>query len=357
MTEITDPLAAIAEVTPSLSDVEAVALAFEQYNLDVEVHSLVSERDQNFQMRAADGQQYVLKIANKSEDPVVTGFQIEALLHIDDYVRKQGVPISAPTVLRTQGGDTHTTIESAGAVHIARVVSYVEGVPVGDRIPSQTLSRNMGQTLAHLGNALREFRHPGSHQKLLWDVQQSLRLRDLLQHIPDSNIRSDVAAALDEFELHVSPSMASLRRQVIHSDFNPDNVLVGVVQPDEVVGVIDFGDMLDAPLAADVAIAASYLRPEGGNPLALIAELIAGYTAVTPLQQAEIDVLFELVKARLCASVALLHWRASFRDADDPYLGKLLGAESGAAVFLGRLNALPREHVVQSFRQVCAIEY
>jgi len=173
-------------------------------------------------------------------------------------------------------------------------------------------------------------------------------------HIPKDEVRVEVVRSLDEFEEFAWPELSGLRRQVIHSDFNPDNVLTHATEPDEVAGVIDFGDMLEAPLVADVAIAASYLRPDEGDPLALIAEFVAGYASVTPLQPNELKILFELIRARLCASIVILYWRASFRDADDPYLGKLLDAESFAETFLTRLNLIPRLNATQTFAQVCA---
>lgn len=350
----TDPLAAIAEDTPALTDAAAIAIVSERYGLDVSVRSLVSERDQNFQMRGVDGLQYVLKIANTAEDASVTDFQIEALLHIADYVKRNGTPISAPEVLLTQDGETHTIIDLDGASHVARVVSYVNGVPVGERTPSRLLGRNMGTYLAHLGNALRDFRHPGSQQSLLWDVQQALRLRELVTHIPKDDVRAEVVRSLNDFEEFAWPGLRALRRQVIHSDFNPDNVLTHPTESDVVAGVIDFGDMLEAPLIADVAIAASYLRPDEGDPLALMAEFVAGYASVTPLESGELKVLFELIKARLCASIVILYWRASFRDSSDPYLEKLFESESFAETFLSRLSLIPRSNAAQTFAQVCA---
>ncbi len=356
MVEQTDAAAAIAVDTPALGDAAAVTLARERYGLDVSVRALVSERDQNFQMRGADGREYVLKIANAAEDPTVTEFQIEALLHIADYVKRNGTPISAPEVLRTRDGETHTIINLDGASHVARVVSYVAGVPVGERMPSRLLGRNMGSYLAHLGSALREFKHPGSQQSLLWDVQQALSLRELVVHVSKEDVRAEVARSLDDFEAFAWPGLGALRRQVIHSDFNPDNVLTHAAEPDVVAGVIDFGDMLEAPLIADVAIAAAYLRPDEGDPLALMAEFVAGYTSVTPLEAGELKILFELIRARLCASIVLLYWRASFRDPGDPYLEKLLQSESFAETFLARLNSIPRLHAAQLFTQVCAAE-
>ena len=100
--------------------------------------------------------------------------------------------------------------------------------------------------------------------------------------------------------------LPNLRAQVIHSDLNPDNMLVDPNDRDQVAGVIDFGDMLHAPLIADPAIGCSYLKVTDGNPLTLMSEFIAGYQGVMPLEQAEIGILFELIQARLAASISIL---------------------------------------------------
>jgi len=351
-----DPLISIAEEVPAFSDQEAISIVRERYGLDVTVHSLISERDQNFQLFTAEGQRYVLKIAGRAEPRDVTEFQIEALIHIAGFVAVHGTPINAPEVLETVDGKSLTVIGEPGGEHVARVVSYVDGEPIGDRQPTAALCRNMGVYLAHLGYALRGFEHPGCDQNLLWDVQQALGLRKLLQHIPDNSARLNVERALDDFEQFALPGFTAVRKQVIHSDFNPDNILTDPAQPDIVVGVIDFGDMLTAPLVADVAIAAAYAQPQDGNPLALMAEFLAAYHSVTPLTRHEIDMLFELVKARLCASIVLRYWRASFRERGDPYLEKLLGNKSSEEAFLSRLATIPRENAIQVFRQVCASE-
>jgi len=106
-------------------------------------------------------------------------------------------------------------------------------------------------------------------------------------------------------------------------------------------------------LIVDLAIGASYLRPLHGDPLALITEMLAGYHSVTPLIPDEIDILFDLVKARLCASISILHWRASLRGADDPYFEKSLSTEPRADTFLACLAQIPRRDVVKRFRETC----
>lgn len=356
MQEYTDILAAIAEDVPRFDDVEVISLVRRRYGLNVAVASLVSERDQNFHLQTSDGRQYVLKIANSAEDPAMTDFQIKALLHIADYVDAYGVPITAPRVLMTLAGETQTILETAGCRHVVRVVSYLSGVPIANRIPSARLSRNQGAYLAHLGQALRNFSHPGSDQILLWDVQQALNLRHLLGYLPNDDVRCNVENALNDFEEYVWPNLTSMRRQFIHADFNPDNVLTDSADSDTISGVIDFGDMLVAPLIADLAIGASYARPLQGDPLALVTEMLAGYHGVTPLLPAEINNLFELIKTRLCVSISILYWRASCRDADDPYLEKLLGTRPRAEEFLSRLAQVPRHAALQKFRAICAPE-
>ena len=349
-----DPLAVIAQHAPRFADRAAKEIAKERYGLDVTVSALVSERDQNFRMRTKSGDEYVLKIANAAEAAEVTLFQIQALLHIASVVERKGMAIETPRILRTLHDETHIALESPDGRHIARVVTFLPGVPLGERIASPLLARNMGTYLGYLGHALKDFSHPGSQQSLLWDMQQALRLRRLLPHVRDEAIARATSQALEDFERYALPSLSSLRSQVIHSDFNADNVLVDATDCDRVAGVIDFGDMLHAPLIVDVAIGAAYLRVPDGEPLRLIAEFVAGYHGVRPLEQEEVDILFELIQARLCASIVILDWRAAMRGAEDPYLQKTMSDESSAKTFLRRLRELPRDHAIRVFRQVCA---
>ena len=73
-----DGLRAASHIPESL----AQKLAAEHYGLRATAHRLDSERDQNFRLRTLDGRQYVLKIANPSEDRAVTNLQTEALVHL-----------------------------------------------------------------------------------------------------------------------------------------------------------------------------------------------------------------------------------------------------------------------------------
>ena len=349
-----DPFAVIETEAPQLADKEILRMMREQYGLDVQLDSLLSERDQNFRLRCGDGRQFVLKIANAAEDPLATEFQIEALLYLESYLERNDCPIHIPRILRTVDGETHLQVAAAGGRHIARVVTYLAGIPLGNTPASPVLSRRLGQYLAHLGRALHGFSHPGGAHDLLWDMQQALQVRRILEHVQDLDLRQGIAQTLDEFEAWALPQFENARSQVIHSDFNPDNILIQADDRSRVAGVIDFGDMLEAPLIVDVAIGASYLRALEGNPLALIAEFLSGYHSITPLELSEIDILFDLIMTRLAASISILSWRASLRGADDPYLKGGVASEGSAARFLKILLEMPRESAQQTFRQICA---
>ena len=351
-----DPLAVIASEAPRLSEADAARLVLQHWGLEVCCEGLVSERDQNFRLQTGTGTRLVLKIANSVEDPLVTDFQVQALLHIERFQESRHTPLRTPQIRRTEDGETQVAFEHEGQQHAARIVSYLEGVPLENISTGSKLCRNLGIFLAHLGLALEHFEHPAASHPLLWDMQEALNLRELLRFVTDPDVREAVALSLDDFELHALPSFATLRSQVIHNDFNPGNVLIEAGDTNAVAGVIDFGDMMRSPLVVDVAIGAAYLRAPDGDPLQQVAEFLAGYHSVRRLLGVEIELLFDLIRARLCATISILHWRAAVRGDDDPYLQSSAMAESSAERFLQRLMEIPRQHAASVLRQVCASE-
>ncbi len=345
-----NPLAIIASELPQLTVQAAIGLMQEHYAIEVvRAEPLVSERDQNFRLRTADGRRLVLKIANSAEDPVVTDFQIKALQHMEDYQSRHGTRFNAPRIVLTTDNRPQITTGSNGLSHVVRVVTFVEGVPLGDVQPSIAYCHNAGRYLAELDLALRDFEHPGANQNLLWDMKRAADLRQLLPYISQTVVRDRVARCLDHFEQHALPNFDKLRWQVIHNDLNPDNVLLAAKGSPEVAGIIDFGDMLRAPLIVDIAIAVSYLRWTGADVLAGVAAFVSGYSRVSALEESEIDLLFDLIRTRLAATISIRYWRIGERSPDDPYLKKIL-QENSAENFLAWLEELPRERVRRLLR-------
>jgi Ser/Thr protein kinase RdoA (MazF antagonist) len=116
-----------------------------------------------------------------------------------------------------------------------------------------------------------------------------------------------------------------------------------------IAGVIDFGDMIRAPLIIEVAIAASYLRSDADDALAELVAFVAAYNDVTPLEDRECSLLYDLVRMRLATTIAIRYWRMSARPTGDAYLQKAL-TEHGAEQFLARIGEVPREQFSNRIR-------
>jgi Ser/Thr protein kinase RdoA (MazF antagonist) len=327
----------IAAPNPVVPESEVLELLTSEYSLSGKLTSLVSERDQNFRLNTADGRVMVVKIANAVEPAQITDFQIQTLIHLE----QNACPVPVPRVIRTTSGDVSTTIHSAESSHVVRLVSYVPGRPIEGTVPGPDLAYALGQSQAQLDQALRDFTHPGESQVLLWDMQRAGTLRSLMRHVKSPDVHELVLTCLNEFEQRAEPAFSDLRKQVIHNDLNPENILIDDSDPPGVAGVIDFGDMVRAPLIIDVAIAASYLRSIE-NGLELTRRLVAGFDSVTPLEDAEREVFFDLIRMRLATTLTILHWRQSMRSAEDPYLQKSL-QESGSERFLRYITMLTRD--------------
>jgi len=346
----TDPLRVIAVPAPAFSETDAARIAAGYYGLKCSARELVSERDRNFHLRTDDGREFVLKITNSAEDPMVTDFQIQAL----KWIEARRADVATPRVVPTLDGRSSFELASATGTHVTRLVTFLPGLLLVNQPLPMELCRDFGGYAAKLGRALEGFEHPGADQSLIWNMNEAWRLRDITHHIQDDFVRRQVADSLEHFEAHVHPRFPELKTQVVHNDMNPENVLIDRPGGTRIAGVIDFGDMVRCPLVVDVAVAASYMRAFEGNPLARIAEFVGAYHAVTPLELREIDLVFDLIRVRLATTVSVLHWRIDARGADDPYLKNSVSAESTAGKYLGILSAVPREHARQTLRQACA---
>ena len=329
-----DPLAVIAAPAPPVDAGQAVELARRYYGLSATARELVSERDRNFRLDADDGRSFVLKIANAAEDPVVTDFQVRALLHI--AAQKAGIAV--PEVVPTRDGAYSFLLDTPAGPHVTRLVTWLDGVVMRSRPVTAALARHFGEYAGRLGRALADFRHPAADHSLLWDMRQVGRVRQLVGYITDEALRRRVGRCLDRFLEHHLPQFPAMRSQVVHNDLNPENVLLAQDDATQVAGVIDFGDMVASPLIVDVAVAASYLRKFDGDPLDYIREFVAAYQAVTPLESRELAIALDLVRVRLAMTTAILHWRLAERGPDDPYLSGASASESTAARFLEHLE-------------------
>ncbi len=301
---------------PTFSAEEAVNIAARHFGIDGKTRPLVSERDQNFRLDTDDGNRYTLKISNAAEQLQVIDFQNRALL----YVEKQDASLPLPRVIPTLDGKLHCSVEHNGKTHFVRVLSWLEGMLLDDAVVNTALANRLGQLLARMDLALKDFDHPGSNPPSLWDMKRAAGLRDLLPYIEDPELGQLISQSLDKFVSVIKPTLDTLRTQVIHSDMNLGNVLVDKTEPDRIVGLIDFGDMVKSPLIIDLAVAAAYQLSDGDDPLSGALPMIAGFHAICPLQDREMELLTDLIRTRLVTTLLIGSYRVTLFPENREYL-------------------------------------
>lgn len=227
-----------------------------------------------------------------------------------------------PRVVTSPGGQELVEVPLDGGPGLARVLTWLPGVPwsrawTPDRpAPAPTLA-DLGRLVARVDGALAQVDHPDAGDGLRWNLLNAADARELLPDVPDAERRASAAALLDRFAVHVQPRLAGLPVQLIHNDASDGNVLVG--DDGRVSGLIDFGDLCQAPRICGLAVACAYAMFDRPDPVAAVLPLVAGYHEVAPLTPAELELLPDLIRTRLGLSVVMAGWQHA-RDPGNAYL-------------------------------------
>ena len=306
-------------VAPLVDSSEAAVLARKHFGLDVlSAQALDGERDRNFRLKDRSGKEFILKVVHPAERPDVTDLQSRVLLHIEKTDPELQVP---RVVMPVDTAECDVVWRQEGRPdRRIRCLTYLRGLPLRLSRRGTMQRANLGAFLARLDLALRDFTHSADDHDLLWDLKSADRIRPLLAGLPDPILRELAYQAMDRYTSTTSALLPSLRRQVIHNDFNPNNVLVDPVCEDRIAGIIDFGDLIRSPMVQDLATAAAYQIEPEGHPLQALAEMAVAFDAVLPLFPEEIEVLPDLVATRLVLSVAISTWRAEQQPENAAYL-------------------------------------
>jgi 4-aminobutyrate aminotransferase-like enzyme/Ser/Thr protein kinase RdoA (MazF antagonist) len=332
-------------------EIEAIALLAEKlYGIRASATPLPSERDQNFLLVLETRENFVLKIANALEEYGLLDAQNKAMTHLATRV------VFCPRIIPTLSGEHMVKIESTrgGATHFVRLVNYLPGIPLAEVSPhSPELLRDLGKKLGQLDRELAGFDHPAAHRDFHWDLANGLRvIREHGPLIADAQMRELVDQCGQDFERAVLPLLPKLRWSVIHGDANDYNVLVGEhSEHQNVVGVIDFGDMVHSYTVGDLAVAIAYVVLDRRVPIAAAAQVVAGYHEEYALIEDELDALYGLVLMRLCMSVCL----AAYQQQQTPDNAYLEISQRSIRNILPRLVAIDWQTTATAFRGACGL--
>ena len=345
---------------PHFSANDFSRLAQDHFRLVGTLSPLCSERDQNMLLREADGSGWVLKIANANEDATLIDAQIAALKHIETTA--PDLPV--PRIHEAENGSSAVTIKgSDGRLHRFYAVSYLEGDIAGCLALGPRDYRRIGAGIAHLGRALRGFAHPAiTGRQLSWDVREAAVCLTQVAHLPETTPKAAVTAHLRHFLTDTLPRFAALRAQTIHGDVHGHNLIFGPVNA--IAGFIDFGDLLHAPLVFDLGCALGDFITRAADAQVIMEALVSGYNEVTPLEEAEIDVLYDVMLARQAMGMVINAYRLAITPEAPNYMVDAgfgapeafealynIGCNAATAIFR-RACGLPTRHKTESVREL-----
>jgi 4-aminobutyrate aminotransferase-like enzyme/Ser/Thr protein kinase RdoA (MazF antagonist) len=308
---------------------EAEEVARDVYDLAMTLQPLPGERDCNFLGRSAAGDDYVLKLFDAAADPMAADCQVRALRHVAE--QDPGLPVPRPC--GTREGHDLGSVRRDGVGFSTCLLSYLPGQRLSDCNPGRALLLDVGRTMARLDRALQGFFHPALSRQLAWDVRRLPQLREFTLCLDSAGTRRQVEQVITALEQRL-PRLVGLRAQAIHGDCHGGNLLVDA-PAGGVCGVLDFGDMLHAPLILELAVAMSELLSEGlVQDGAALAPLLSAYAQAGTLDAADIAFLHDLVTARHATTLLIHAWRVQH---DPPAAAALCGAASHAAASLDAL--------------------
>ena len=286
---------------PNLSTEEAEDMIFDLYGLKTQTTSLDSERDQNFLCTTPDNKQMVLKISNPAENKTILEMQHECM----KYIRANNAALQVPWMLVGDGENAIMEYDLQSTTYLVRLAHYLPGLLLTDVSQCGPMLHKLGAFLGHLSLAMRGFNHSAAHRNFPWDIAQTDFIETHKQYV------NQHVETIDHFiELYkkiVLPNSTNLRKSVIHNDGNDHNVLAN--NDGEIVGIIDFGDMVYSFVACEPAVCMTYVALEKNDPLQSIAQVLKGFHEIFPLVDDELRSIIYLICIRCCITVTMAAYR------------------------------------------------
>lgn len=285
------------------------------YGMEGKIDILPGYSNQNFLLKTGSGEKFVIKIANPKDPSDALNLQNIALGLLKDRLFK----VNVPRVIKARNNQVISQVTASnGEKYRLRVFSYLEGKHLSGHGPlSPAILACLGSALAEMDNILAEYKHQIHDRDNIWDLKQFEWMSFKTHIIKDIRMRSLIDRFLLQYKARITPLLKKLPISLIHNDANGENLLLSASGNESLrlTGIIDFGDMIYTYTAAELAITCAYLELEKKNPLKSISSVIAGYNAVRPLKEFEIEVLFPLIYLRKCMSLTM----SAISEIEDPH--------------------------------------
>lgn len=293
--------------------------ALRSFGLRGSLKRILTEKDDTFVLTSpVHRERFLVKISSSYEDPGILDLQSSALTYAQ--ARDSQLPIPH-LIARADGSHELPRFSGSGPYpRLLRVLTYMEGVPLGSQPTNTVLRQNVGTLGGRLTRALEGMNHPRSERLIPWDLRHFLAMEPLLGYVDDSHTRHRVEEQFVIFEEIISPLLREVRFQVVHNDINRYNTLLDA-ESGTVCGVIDFGDVVRTAIPFDLAIAASgYLDPELSDPWDGVADIVSAYHRAHRLSDSELTVAVWAMPVRIALRTLLMSYQSALHPDRGDYL-------------------------------------
>jgi 4-aminobutyrate aminotransferase-like enzyme/Ser/Thr protein kinase RdoA (MazF antagonist) len=242
-------------------------------------------------------------------------------------------------------------VTDRGERRIAWLISFLPGTLMASVEPwTPALATSIGNLLGRLDRALTGFDNPLLDRELKWNLSDADWIAPHIGAIEAPARRARIERLVAHFTHHVKPRLQARPQKAIYNDANDMNIFV-TREDGELcaTGIIDFGDMIRAPLVCEPAVAMAYMMMGPGDPLARGAALASAYQKACPLADEDIAMLPALVKMRLAVTVT----NAAIQRREHPDNKYLTVSEAPAWRVLDYIDAIGDELFDDTIQSAC----
>ena len=308
----------------------------------IKLSRLNSERDINLLIKGAGTKRYVVKISNPKESLAQLEYQDLLINHLRQSIQLRNI---YPEIFHKKILFYKDRNERGCAV---RILTYIEGDMYAKSKNSDDTEKSLGKLLALQSNQLQSFIKNQAIRSFEWDPSDIRWTKKFINLFKGAN-KNIIKNTIDEHEKFVFKNIKNLKHAVTHGDPNDYNI---VVKKEKIIGFIDFGDSIYAPVINDLAISLSYALMDNNNLYKSLQNIVGTYNEFYKLSDQDIYSLLALIKSRLVITLVMAAKQRK-KYPDNKYLSI---SENNAWGLIYKLDKVDPYFFIAVIRDICNSE-
>jgi Ser/Thr protein kinase RdoA (MazF antagonist) len=276
------------------------------YNLTGKLKQLGSCQDINFRLTTDDNSHYIVKYLNKAISWEDIYFQHQVLDYLDSFQSSSKL-FQIPFPIKRTDGENSTIVKLSdpnGDIYHLCVLSYIHGELLSDfEFLHPSALQELGKDIAIFNSLLSSFPLSDDYHRLSeWDLRKAYSICvERRSTITDTIFQEKLIKIAGKNNDIIQMYNSQLRHQLVHGDLADYNIIAerkGLNRP-KIRGIIDFGDIVESWLVADIACCiVTLLSRKNQDCLQTVIEVIKGFSSHTPLNETELRALWHLIILR-----------------------------------------------------------